>query len=318
MSSADTYPDLYLRAVSGGSALPRNGGAQSPDIVPWGTATVPSPQTLADPPLWDQDPGQPWVPDVANNIYLRCANGSSRDARGELHLAIGTPALPHWPDQLKELPGPGGKPAPVKVSGAGRAATSTPFACTPFGHSDTLAAWVVTTQHAPNPSIPLRSVQALKQFFVDFPGYVQRSVAFGIDESYRYVARYQQRDVAAEMKLELRISGCNTAWTVSVLADDAGFPLQIPRMPLNDPDMIVFKTANVPAGSETTLTLLIDTHGVAPAPQARIDLLLSLMVPPAGSDAQSIPFRLASHSWRAGAPPTDAHVRGSTHHRSQP
>lgn len=236
MSRADDYPDLYLRAVSGGAALPRSGGGLSPDIVPWGTAALPSPRTLAEPPLWDQDPGQPLLPGVSNALYLRCANGSSSELRGVLHLAAGTPLLPCWPDQLAEVaPSGGNGGVPIKVSGGKAAATGTPFALTPSSSADTLAAWVETVQHAPDPSVPRRSVHALQKFFADFPGYVQRSVAFGLKDSYTYQARYEQRDAAAEMKLEIRVSGGRTEWTVAVVADAADFPLQIAPMPLVDP-----------------------------------------------------------------------------------
>lgn len=309
MSGADDYPDLYLRAVSGGAALPRSGGALSPDIVPWGTGDAPNPQALAQPPLWDEDPGRPLLADTPNTVYVRCANGSGVEVRGELHLAVGKPALPCWPDQLTEVPGPGGKHGvPIKVSGAGNAVTTTPFACSPASAADTLAAWAVTVQHAPTPTVPLRTVQKLQEFFTAYPAYVQRSVAFGISDSYSYQAHYAQRDAAARMRLELRCSNACPEWWVSVEATQTDFPLQIPSIPLNTPGGIYIVEGTVAAGCEDTLTFRIDTRGHPPAPDARIDLLLSLEPPPSAGPRvpQSSPFRLASHSWRASAPATDA------------
>jgi hypothetical protein len=323
MSSADSYADLYLRSVKGGGALPRAGGAFSPDIVPWGTATLPTPQTLAEAPLWDLDPGQPWVPGAANTVYIRCANGSSSELRGELHLAVGAPMLPCWPDLLTDVPVAGGKPgAPIKVSGGKAAALTSPFICTPAGPADMLAAWAVTAQHVPDPKVPRRNVQDLKAFFINYPGYVQRSVAFGIADSYRYSARYEQRDRDAEMKLELRTSSCPVGWTLSVLPAKTDAPLRISAVPLTDPNMIISAVAQVPHGYEDTLTLLIETHGTAPGPDARVDLLLSLQESGSGTELAggaltTTSFRLGGHSWRALPPATDIAVRASTRHRSQ-
>jgi hypothetical protein len=311
------------------------GGAFSPDIVPWGTGLDPVPASLATEPQWDEDLGQPLLPAVSNNVYVRCANSTQDDVPGHLFLAIGAAGLPCWPDQLQAVPAPGGKPyVPLKVSGGQAAAIPSPFACTPGSSADTLAAWLVTARHKPDPSVALDNVVDLKAFFEENAGYAQRSVAFGITDSYTFTARYDQRKATADMQLELRCHDCPVGWTLSVLSGTPTGPLQLEPFVLTNSSQIMSLARSVPAGYDDTLTLRIDTHGLPPQAGARVDLVLSVQLPApvapsalagshpassaAGSIAQPTLFRLGCHSWRAQPPPTDAATRGPTRHRSQP
>lgn len=306
----DDPPDLYLRAVPKGAAQPRMGGAFSPDIVPWGDQTNPTPDALAAPPLWDEDPGRPLLPKVANNVYVRCANNTRSDVPGRLFLAVGAASLPCWPDLLKPLPAPGGKDyLPLTVLGGQNKAIDTPFLCTPESTADTLAAWLVTRLHKPDPTAPLDTVVDLKNFLETNAGYAQRSVAFGINETYTFAAQYQQRNAAADMQLELRSHNCPLGWTLSVLPDRADGPLRLEPFVLNNSSQVVSMIKNVPAGYDDVLTLRIDTHGLPPAPDARVDLVLSVQLA-ATSAAPPTLFRLGCHSWRAQPP--------SKLYRSQP
>lgn len=317
MRTHDDPPDLYLRAVPQGPALPRMGGAYCPDIVPWGEVLDPAPAALAEPPLWDEDPGRPLLPAVFNNVYVRCANATRSDVPGRLYLAVGAASLPCWPDLLKPLPAPGGGDyVPLTVSGGQNATLTTPFKCQPESATDTLAAWLVTRLHKPTPSDALDTVADLKAFLENNAGYAQRSVAFGITGSYTFAAQYQQRNAAADMQLELRCHNCPVGWTLSVLPDRDDGPLRLEPFELTNSSQIVSLIKNVHAKYEDVLTLRIDSHDLPPAPDARVDLVLSVRLP--GTTAPPTLFRLGCHSWRAQPPSTDAATRGSTQHRSQP
>ena len=315
----DDYVDLHLRTVERGAALPRMGGALSPDIVPWGVVsdTDAAPVAAPLPPQWDRDPGQALVPGVPNSIYLRCRNGGGNELPGHLYLAAGPACMPCWPDQLTPVPTPAGRDyASIKVPGGKSGVTSTPFLHVPESATDTLAAWIVTSKHPLAPPEATRSVHRLRTFFETTAGYVQRSVGFGIEGEYCHAARYEQRDAAAMMQLELRFHDCPRRWTLSVLPDDPMGPLQIEPFDVSAPAMSVVVRAMVPAGYIDTLTLRIDSRGIpAPSP-ARVDMVLSLVVADALDDATVMEggglmlgirrppaaFRLGSHSWRARSP----------------
>lgn len=210
------------------------------------------------------------------NVYMRCANDSRTDLAGRLFMAMGAPALPCWPDQLQTLPAPIGA-----AHGEGAA-----------------------------PLAALRTVHALKDFFAANPGYAQRSVAFGIADRYRFKARFQQREAAAEMHLELRVHGCHPGWSYSVTGEDPDVPLRLDTFETTDGSAWMSVAALVPAGHDDMLTLRIDTHGCPAPPEARVDLVLSVRLPVVVNGvAQPTLFRLGCHSWRAHPPVSDATPR---------
>jgi hypothetical protein len=215
-------------------------------------------------------PTLPQRPATSSGAFVRCANGSDSDGTSQLFVAIGHPPLPCWPDLLQPL--------------------------------------------APQPRLPalppvaMRSVQELRDFFVRRPGHAQRSVAYGMADRYTFQARYEQRDAAAAMQLEVRAHACPPAWSFSVLGTDGNGPLQIAPFVLGRANGWVSSLAVVPAGYDDTLTLHIDTHGHPPGEDARVDLVLSvqLRVPDGMGGEQPTLFRLGCHSWRAQPPAMDA------------
>lgn len=228
------------------------------------------------------DPAPPPLPAVRNNIYVRCANGSRYDGSGQVFVAMGAVSLPCWPDLLQPLSAPEGTPLATSAAGT-------------------------------NPrQAALRTVHALKDFFAGNAGYAQRSVAYGIADRYTFQARYQQREAAAEMHLELRAHDCDPAWKISVLTQNPDTPLQIAPFVLGQRSAWVSVAGLVPAGYDDTLTLCIDTQGQPPGAGARVDLVLSVRLavpvptcPDSAGEAQPTLFRLGCHSWRAQSPTTE-------------
>lgn len=86
------YDDIGLRSELGASGSIR----VSPDIIPYGPATVPDPQRFFS-SNWDSDVGVDITAGEPNNIYVRAMNYGTRPAAGKGYLYYCDATLIPWP-----------------------------------------------------------------------------------------------------------------------------------------------------------------------------------------------------------------------------
>lgn len=86
------YDDIGLRSRLAGSA----DGRVSPDIIPYGQATVPNPKEFFT-SNWDSDVGVRISAGAPNYIYLRAMNYGPRPAAGQGYLYFCDATLTAWP-----------------------------------------------------------------------------------------------------------------------------------------------------------------------------------------------------------------------------
>lgn len=277
MSRLADYDDLFLRQSLGETAPRHVGGWASPDVIPFGDAPAPDPSQLAR--EYDRDLGKSLVPGVTNYVYVRTKNprAAVEAVPGRLFAAHAAPRWLLWPDALEALSTQDGKPYdPIRVAGGEVGVSKSAFVLTPGSVGDAIAAYVVTPEHpVPLPS-DLRDVDALADFFQRTPAFAQRSVVRGMPAPDRYVHRaaYEQRDATAGMMVSIDCTECPTAWSVGLLPEDPSGPLRIVEQRLQRSTMSLVTDADVRAGYRDTLSLVVDRHGVAGGPAARVRVVV--------------------------------------------
>ncbi|MDQ3205441.1 MAG: hypothetical protein M3Q40_02795 [Pseudomonadota bacterium] len=305
------YNDIYLRQSLSQLDPAHDGGSTAPDIQPWGLGTAPNPNALGVAPGWDRDLGVGLVPGAVNHVYVRARNPSTTARGAQLFVGRAAPALLCWPDWLTAIPTGDGKPcAELKIPATTVGVPQAGFVFTPDDPGEALAAWVYTAEH-PLKLPKLTDVVALREFIAGTPGYVQRSVGFGIgtDNTYKYRGRYEQRDLAQSMVIEIAWRDAPVGWVVSLLPVGGGAGIRIDPVTIVAPLSSVMVQPALAAGYTDLLELVIDTKGIAPLAGTRVDVQVSMLV----ESPQGVPIphdvnasrllRMGGHSWRTQPTP---------------
>jgi hypothetical protein len=271
------YDDLGLR-----SQLASTPSHVSPDIIPYGQATVPDPSTFFA-SNWESDVGVGLSAGAPNNIYLRAMNYGREPVEGKGYLHACEATLIAWPSLWRErVLWTGDREDYVVLRAApGRVtAGAKPLVFTPPSFNPPVAYCLVgrvSTPAHPNPVPEDGSLLETARYFEEAAASsVIRAAAMigtGLGGAFVYTLGLETRaEAVPHLRLVLQGNHVPLGSKLVLAADAPGLNPPVEVRVASYPRFVAGAATKVKAGSSVPVTIRFEAAGSSPPPGAWITL----------------------------------------------
>jgi hypothetical protein len=279
--SSNTYNGVLIR-----NNLSGKGGAESPDIIPYGDEPVKEPLTffIAN---YKQDVGKALIENVENYLYLRGKNFSENTVIGKFYLYYAKPSLILYPDQWENnalQTSTGQTSVPFTVNPGEIAITVNPFTWTPQNSSCCLIGRIVTPVH-PNPIPQVGDIFDYSSWRQNNRATAFRNITLVSRDSTSWTqdVYYSQGAIGAKVQF---IITCTNVPVGAKVALSAGTPGPTPVMDIepttvtNAASFVVGMECYVPADYTSNISFSYWANGNIPPKGFSIKMSAQVVVPP--------------------------------------